>query len=55
MLSWVGIDQLMKMRVTSRAVDKKLQDNNKLRIQAFLSLFKGQGIDTSYYQRTGHS
>jgi len=32
MLSWVGIDQPMKMRVTSRAVDKKLQGNNKLRI-----------------------
>jgi hypothetical protein len=30
MLSWVGNDQLMKMRETSRAVDKKLQVNNTL-------------------------
>ncbi|MEX3713479.1 hypothetical protein ABFV99_13840 [Cytobacillus horneckiae] len=28
MLGWVGIDQPMKMRETSRAVDKKLQVNN---------------------------
>ena len=28
MLYWAGIDQLMKMRETSRAVDKKLLVNN---------------------------
>lgn len=28
MLYWVGFDQPMKMRETSRAVDKKLQVNN---------------------------
>jgi len=30
MLSWAGINRSMKMRETSRAVDKKLQDNNNL-------------------------
>ena len=29
MLCWVGIDQPMKMRETSRATDKKPQVNNK--------------------------
>ena len=28
-LNWVGSNQQMKMRETSRAVDKKLQVNNK--------------------------
>lgn len=28
MLYWVGIDQPMKMKETSRVVDKKLQVNN---------------------------
>lgn len=28
MLNWVGIDQPMKMRETSRAIDKKLWGNN---------------------------
>ena len=28
MLDWVGIDQPMKMKETSRVVDKKLQGNN---------------------------
>ena len=28
MLDWVGIDQPMKMRETSRGVDKKLHGNN---------------------------
>lgn len=28
MLYWAGFDQPMKMRETSRAVDKKLQVNN---------------------------
>lgn len=32
MLNWIGIDQSMKMRETSRAVDKKLQVNNKLNV-----------------------
>jgi DNA gyrase subunit A len=30
MLNWVGIDQPMKMRETSRAIDKKLWVNNNL-------------------------
>ena len=30
MLNWIGIDQSMKMRETSRAADKKLQVNNYL-------------------------
>ena len=30
MLAWVGINQPMKMRETSRGVDKKLHVNNKL-------------------------
>ena len=33
MLGWVGIDQPMKMRETSRAVDKKLQVNNNQEYQ----------------------
>ena len=32
MLSWVGIDQPMKMREISRVVDKKPQVNNRLNI-----------------------
>ena len=28
MLDWVGVDQPMKMRETSRGVDKKLHGNN---------------------------
>ena len=31
MLNWVGIDQPMKMRETSRGVDKKLHVNNNLK------------------------
>lgn len=31
MLGWVGIDQPMKMKETSRGVDKKLHDNNNRR------------------------
>lgn len=34
MLGWVGNDQPMKMRETSRAIDKKLWDNNKLELHA---------------------
>jgi len=33
MLNWIGIDRSMKMKKTSRAEDKKLQDNNDLEYQ----------------------
>jgi hypothetical protein len=32
MLDWGGIDRPMKMKETSRAVDKKLQGNNYRRV-----------------------
>ena len=37
MLNWIGIDQLMKMRETSRGEDKKLHDNNKLLGKSFIT------------------
>ena len=37
MLNWIGIDQLMKMRETSRVMDKKPWDNNNLQGKSFLT------------------
>jgi hypothetical protein len=39
MLNWIGIDQSMKTRETSRAIDKKLWVNNYLNNDLYLKKY----------------
>lgn len=54
MLSWVGIDQPMKMRETSRAVDKKLQDNNNLAEGGSLRGQRADYLEDIFFSKLAH-
>ena len=45
MLAWVGTDQPMKMRETSRGVDKKLHVNNNAKTELVKALAEAQFDD----------
>ena len=53
MLDWVGIDQQMQMRETSRGVDKKLHDNNVRKEQELIEKnFKDGNMQQNNLEQT---